>query len=457
MAQRTLADVVESADNLAETFSAADIEKGNVHFSVYQDEYSHWMEEQRAWQETCILMDQSYHLANYYMEGSDVLQLNADLGIRDFTDLDPEDAPLAKTHPIPNPDGYLIGDPVLFYLGEGEVIVTGNRGLGQKWIQYHAETGDYDVEITDIYSPYEGGDPLEFRFEIQGPNAPEVVDQVLDDGMPDISFFQMDHASIQGVDVKVLGHGMASAPGIEIFGPYEHHDEFKELVHEAGADHGLRELGGKAYKSTPVASGWLPPGLPAVYDHEDMQGYREWLPDDRIEANWVLGGSYDSDDITDYYVGLEELGHERFFDLDHDFVGRDALAERVDDPERRKVTFLWDGDDVVEVFASLFGEGPTRKTLEFPDLFQQWDLGHFDRIEIDGETVGYSMFSCYDVNVRSVLSLGVIDADLADPGTDVTLVWGEGDSAKRNVEDHVETEISATIAPTPYDRAREDL
>lgn len=453
----SLEDVVNATDDLTEKFRHTDIEKGNVHFSVYQDEYTNWIEEQRAWRETCILMDQSYHLSNYYMEGPDVLKLNTELGIRDFEALREQEAPQAKTHPIPNPDGYLIGDPVLFYLGEDEVIVTGNRGLGQKWIQYHAETGDYDVDVTDIYSPYDDAPPIDFRFEVQGPNAEAVMADVFDGPVPEISFFKMATASVNGHDVYVLGHGMASAPGFEIFGPYEHHDEIKELIHEVGEEHGLRELGGQAYKTTPVASGWLPPGLPAVYDHEEMQGYREWLDADRIEANWSLGGSFQSDDITDYYVDLVELGHDRFIDLDHEFVGRDALAERMDDPERKKVTFVWDGDDVVDVFASLLDDGDTRKFLKFPDLFQQWDLGHFDRIEADGDTVGLSMFSAYDVNVRSVISLGVIETEYAEEGTEVTLVWGEEDSPKRNVESHVETEITATVAPAPYITSREDL
>ncbi|MFW5918127.1 MAG: aminomethyl transferase family protein [Haloferacaceae archaeon] len=457
MVTRSLADVVRSTDNLAEAFRETDVERGNVHFSVYPDEYTNWIEEQRAWSETCILMDQSYHLANFYIEGPDALTVNADLGIRDFEALRGQRAPQAKTHPIPNPDGYLVGDPVLFYLGEEEVVVTGNRGLGQKWIQYHVETGDYDAEVTDIYSPYGEDPPLEFRFEVQGPNAEAVMAEVFDGPLPDISFFQMTTATIDGHDVYVLGHGMASAPGFEVFGPYEHHDEIKALIHEAGAEHGLRELGGRAYKTTPVATGWLPPGLPAVYDHEDMQGYREWLSADRVEANWSLGGSFESDDITDYYVDLVALGHGRFIDFDHEFVGRDALAERIDDPERRKVTFLWDDEDVVDVFASLFGDGALHKFPKFPDLFQQWDLGHFDRIEIDGDVVGVSMYSCYDVNFRGVLSLGVIDTEYAAEGTEVTLVWGEENSPKRTVESHVEKEIEATVAPAPYVTAREDL
>ena len=199
------------------------------------------------------------------------------------------------------------------------------------------------------------------------------------------------------------------------------------------------------------------PVRPDVYDHPDMQGYREWLDDDCVEANWVLGGSFVGDDVTDYYLGLEELGYGRLADFDHDFVGRDALSARVDDPARTKVTFVWDGNDVVDVFASLFRDGDTYKFAALPDLFQQWDHGHFDRVEVGGEPVGVSMYTAYDYNERAVLSLGVVDTAHAEPGTDVTVVWGEAGSAKPTVERHVEKAIGATVAPAPYVRAREDL
>jgi hypothetical protein len=46
----------------------------------------------------------------------------------------------------------------------------------------------------------------------------------------------------------------------------------------------------------------------------------------------------------------------------------------------------------------------------------------------------------------------MVDAEQSEPGTEVTLVWGEegGGSAKPVVERHVQTEIRATVGPAPY-------
>ena len=51
-----------------------------------------------------------------------------------------------------------------------------------------------------------------------------------------------------------------------------------------------------------------------------------------------------------------------------------------------------------------------------------------------------------------MLTIAVIDAQHAKPGTTVTYVWGEegGGTAKPAVERHRQMEIGATVAPVPY-------
>jgi syringate O-demethylase len=51
-----------------------------------------------------------------------------------------------------------------------------------------------------------------------------------------------------------------------------------------------------------------------------------------------------------------------------------------------------------------------------------------------------------------MLSLAVVDVEHAEPGTEVTLVWGEegGGSLKPVVERHTQAEIRAVVSPVPY-------
>ena len=59
-----------------------------------------------------------------------------------------------------------------------------------------------------------------------------------------------------------------------------------------------------------------------------------------------LGGSFYSDDITDYYLTPYDLGYGPFVKFDHDFVGRAALEKMAGNPKRKKVTLVWNGDDI---------------------------------------------------------------------------------------------------------------
>jgi syringate O-demethylase len=76
----------------------------------------------------------------------------------------------------------------------------------------------------------------------------------------------------------------------------------------------------------------------------------------------------------------------------------------------------------------------------------------YDRVTVGGETVGVSTWIGYSANEGKVLTLAVLDAEHAEPGAEVTLVWGEegGGTSKPTVEPHVQTEIRAIVSPVPY-------
>ena len=125
-------------------------------------------------------------------------------------------------------------------------------------------------------------------------------------------------------------------------------------------------------------------------------------------------------------------------------------------PQRKKITFAWNGEDVGRVFTSLFEPGKEHyKYIDLP--ISNYASSSYDRIIHGDRTVGVSMFSGYSHNERSMLSLGIVDSDV-EIGTEVKLVWGEedGGSRKTTVEPHKQIELRATVSPVPYSRvARE--
>jgi vanillate/3-O-methylgallate O-demethylase len=185
-----------------------------------------------------------------------------------------------------------------------------------------------------------------------------------------------------------------------------------------------------------------------------MKAYREWLPAAGYEGSGSLGGSYHSDNIEDYYVTPYELGYGPFVKFDHDFIGGEALENIAGGEHRKKVTFAWNGDDVGKVFRSMFDpDGEHYKYIDLP--LSNYASASYDKVLKGDKTVGFSMFSGYSYNERSMLSLGVVDPDI-EIGTELVLMWGEedGGTQKTTVErPHKQAEIRAIVSPVPYAKA----
>ncbi|MBV9742747.1 MAG: aminomethyl transferase family protein [Acidobacteriia bacterium] len=445
---QSLEALLEKAGNPVDMLRNSRI--GAYVYPVVPSEYSSWRDEQRAWRESCVLFDQSHHMANLYIEGPDAIKLVTHLGFNSFAKF-PVDR--AKQFAPCSYDGYVIGDGILFHLEENRVVFVG-RAPAVSWIQFHAQTGGFNVKTTqDDRSPSNpGGRPVVrtcYRFQIQGPNAWPVLEKLNGGPIPEIKFFNMGHIHLAGRQVRALRHGMAGAPGLEIWGPYEERDEVRAAIVEAGKDFGIVQVGARAYATNTLESGWIPSPLPAVYSGEKMKAYRQWLPATSYEGTGSIGGSFVSKKIEDYYVTPYEMGYGPFVKFDHDFIGRQAMEKMANKPHRKKVTFAWNKEDVAKVFQSLFEQGDIYKYIDLP--LSNYASASYDQVLIRGQLAGLSMFSGYSYNERSMLSLGIVEPDVRE-GTEVTLVWGEenGGTKKTTVERHRQIEIRAVVSPVPY-------
>ena len=454
MSQQSLEDLLKTFPSPVTMLRNSKI--GAYVYPVVPYEYSNWRDEQRAWLETACLFDQSHHMANLYVEGPDTLKLLSHLGTNSFEKF-PVDR--AKQFAPCSYDGYIIGDGILFHLEQNRCVFVG-RAPATNWIQFHAETGGYDVSFErDERSPSNthGNAVLRtcYRYQIQGPNAWKLIEKLNGGPPPEIKFFNMGRINIGGRKVRALRHGMAGAPGLEIWGPYAQRDEIRAIIVEAGREFGLVEVGARAYATNTLESGWIPSPLPAVYSGEKMKAFRLWSPAAGYEGSGSLGGSFVSSNIEDYYMNPYELGYGSFVKFDHVFVGREALEKMAQKPQRRKVTFAWNTDDVMKVLRSLFEGGDIYKYMDLP--LSNYTSASYDKVLLGGKHVGLSMFSGYSYNERSMLSLGVVEPDVKT-GTEVTILWGEEarGTQKTTVERHRQIEIRAVVSPVPYSKvARE--
>ena len=341
-------------------------------------EFTNWRDEQMAWQQTCVLFNQSYHMADLAVEGPDALELLSRLAVNSFEGFAVDKA----KHFVPcTPDGYVIGDVILFHLAENRFNLVG-RAPALNWVTYHAETGGLDVQVDlDQRSALRSdGRRRSYRFQVQGPNAMHVIEKVLGGPAPELKFFNMTTVEIAGKAVRALRHGMVGQPGWELFGPWDDGEAVREAILTAGEEFGLRQVGGRAYSSNTLESGWIPSPLPAVYSGASLKAYREWLPAAGYEGSASLGGSFTSPNIEDYYFTPWDLGYGSYVKFDHDFIGREALERMAAGEHRRKVTLALNDDDVTETIGTMFRRSERAKFIDWPSAV--YSMHPFDRVTV---------------------------------------------------------------------------
>lgn len=112
-----------------------------------------------------------------------------------------------------------------------------------------------------------------------------------------------------------------------------------------------------------LESGWISGVLPVIYTGQELRRSREWLRANSYGAVGPLSGSFYSADVEDYDPTPWDLSYGHIL-LDHEFIGRPALQARASQKHRRKVTLVWESQDVAAAFESLF-MGPRGHRAEY--------------------------------------------------------------------------------------------
>lgn len=406
-------------------------------------EFSNWRSEQQAWRDACALLDQSHHMCDLIVGGPDALKLFESLGVNNFQAFPVSSA---KQFVAANPDGKFIGDGILFRLGEEEFDLVGGPTIVD-WVEFNLTQMGLDATCErDETSVNRSGPPRLYRYELQGPESLALLAQVTGSPVPEVRFFHIAELKIAGRRVRALRHGMAGQPGFEIFGPWADAEPVLDAILEAGAEHGLRRAGAKAYSTANLESGWIPTPVPAVYAGEELRAFRESRS---VERGGSLAGSFVSPSIEDYYLTPFDLGYERLISLEHEFVGREALQHFGKEPSLKKVTLVWNQDDVARTFGSLLGGGSSAKYLDFPK--SRYGYFQVDTVTRKGRKVGFSLDCGYIYNERAMVSLATLEEGATTLGEELTVVWGEEpNTTKPSVEPHEQVEIRAIVAPAPY-------
>jgi len=454
----SLSAKIESHGNAVDMLRNSQI--GMYVYPVVAPEYTNWRNEQAAWRKSAVLFDQTHHMDELIVEGPDAEAFLAYVGINAFGNFDLNRA----KHFVPvTPAGHVIGDMIIFRERMDKFILVG-RAPTANWVKFQAAIGTWKVRL--FHDPRSNSRPdgervlrTHYRFQIQGPDAPAIFEKINGGPVADIPFFHVDWINVGSKKVQALRHGMAGAPGLEIWGPYDDKHYIQSTIQQAARDIGvdLVQVGSRAYSTNTLESGWIPSPLPGIYTGDGMmQEYRDWLGADSYEAAGSIGGSFVSKEISDYYVNPFELGYGFYIGWKKEnFIGKDALLKLKDAPNRQKVTFEWNREDVLKVIASGLEQGTPFNWIDFPQ--PNYASSSADMVMQGDKMVGMSMFNGYSYNERCFLSLGVVAADVKI-GDVLTMKWGEPEpTGKTSTEPHQQTEIRVRVSATPYAKdAREN-
>lgn len=164
-----------------------------------------------------------------------------------------------------------------------------------------------------------------------------------------------------------------------------------------------------------------------------------------------MSGSYFADQVKDYYFTPWDLDYGRLIRFDHDFVGRDALLEMREQPQRRKVSIVVDSADATAVYASQMQPGGNLKAMELPSA--HYASYPFDTVlDEQGRQVGVSNYLSFLHPDNCWVALAVVDEEFAEPGSRLTIAWGERPENQRlaTVERHHQTHLHGTVRSWPF-------
>ena len=210
------------------------------------------------------------------------------------------------------------------------------------WVQYHAETGSYDVTVR--LDPRTANNPKGrelFRLQLQGPFAGEIFEKVNGGPMPEIPFFHMGKFNIgkHAGDRAQPPHVRASLAWSSS-GRTRSSRACGTRCSRPARNTACARWAPAAYASVATESGWVANTVPAIYTGAKMKafasGYRSAAS--RRTWRWRAATCPSGPRTCTSPVGL---GYGKSVKFDHEFIGREALENLAPQPHRQKVWLCW--------------------------------------------------------------------------------------------------------------------
>lgn len=310
-------------------------------------QYSGIVEEHNAVREHCGVFDVS-HMGEVNISGPDAEKFVNHIFTNDVTGI-----PAGKIlyGMMCNPNGGVVDDLLVYKRGENNfflVINASNIDKDMAWIEKQAE--GYDLEIDPL------SDELA-QLAVQGPEAEEVMEQILGITCKDMAFYTFEEKELDGVHILVSRTGYTGEDGFEIYAEPAAICRMWDTLLESGRA--------------------LPCGL----------GCRDTL---RFEVGLPLYGDELADDISPLEAGLGI-----FVKLDKpEFIGKEALVKQKEQGAPRKLVGLELHDRAIPRHG-------------------------YEVLDAEGNVVGHVTTGYRGISVDKSIAAALVDAGFAEKGTEL--------------------------------------
>lgn len=371
-------------------------------------EFAGWKEEAMAITKSGYIGDWTY-LRKVLIKGPDVIECMKRSSITKFNKF-PEGK--GKHTLFVREDGKLIVDALSFRLAEDEVQVTG----GQPVVTANViQTEGLDVTVTDITFD-------EFEYHVQGPISRDVLEKATGEDLSDIKFTCFRYSSIAGRKVRIYRGGMSGELGYEVHGAAEDGSVIWNAIVEAGKPLGLQQLG---HRTMP-------------FNHLEAYFPTCWL--DYIPA------TFHADPATEnvLFHSPIEFGWISTIDFERDFPAKQSLLDEIENPKKKSVMLVWNSEDVLKIYASLFDDEPD--SIDLPALPTKTSETSFafalPVLTKDYQLAGFATNRGYSPRTKKFVSITQLDVAYAEEGTELLVKYGA--EGKRQIM------IRATVQNAPY-------
>ena len=415
-------------------------------------EYNGWQAETMSWKKTCYISAQLNPNTCSMVKGSDAISFLSDCTTNGYTNFK---IGRCKHGVMTNEKGLVIAHGLILRMDEDEFLTYSLS----PWLDYHATKKSYDITIEDRSM-------TDFNFQCGGPRVLEMLEVATGEDLHDIPFMGHRKSSINGKEVFILRMGMAGTLGYEVHGKMEDSRELYKTVYEAGKQFGVERLGWLCYGANHTENGFPQEAFHFKSASIEDEGFLKFLEGLGINTyEWPAGGVYlgsSGQDLSKRFRNPIELGWQNSINFNHEFPGKEIIENLNKNPERKTVSLIWNVDDVLEVYRSLFQkENEPYKFMDFPlediGLFCSGGIVLFqdDIFDKDGKLIGYSAGREYTLHSRCMFSMGCIDIEQAELGNEVYVLWGE--PGKRQIKIRATVEVFPLLSKTMTMNAQYDV